>query len=83
MSREVDRLFRDIKYKFEFCYLDDLLVYSKTREDHVSHLGQVSSRLKDAGFTLYPEKVVLGVEESRFLGHVLSVAGLLVNPERV
>jgi hypothetical protein len=46
-------------------------------------LHAYNSRLHDAGFTLNPAKLLLGVEEISFLGHVLSVAGIRVNPERV
>jgi hypothetical protein len=83
LSREVDGLFVDIKFKFLISYLLDLLVYSKTLEDHVRHLPEVFSRIQDAGFTLNPVKLVLVVEEVSFSGPVLSVAGIPVNPERV
>lgn len=83
LSREVDRIFGDIKFKFLFNYLDDLLVYSSTWAEHIRHLKEVFSRLQIAGFTLNPAKVVLGVQEISFLGHLLSATGIRVNPERV
>lgn len=80
---ETDRLFGGIKFNFIFNYLDDLLVYSRTWEGHVGNLREIFSRLQDASFTLNTVKLVQGVGEMSFLGHMLSVAGIRVISGRV
>ena len=56
LTRLLDTVFHDVKFKFVFNYLDDLLVYSKTYEEHLCHLREVMCRLRSAGLTVNPEK---------------------------
>ncbi len=52
-------------------YLDDLIVYSETWNDHIGHLEQVFSRLKQAGLTVKANKCQIGMKECLYLGHVV------------
>jgi len=65
-----------------FNFLDDLVVYSSSAEEHVGHLREVLGRLQESGFTLNPDKGVLGASEIKYLGHLLSVQGVKILPER-
>ena len=56
LTRLLDTVFHDVKFKFIFNYLDDLLVYSKTFEEHLAHLREVMCRLRSAGLTINPDK---------------------------
>jgi hypothetical protein len=76
-------LFADLKGKWVFNYLDYLVVYSPSIEEHVLHLREVLGRLQGAGFTLNPEKITLGATEMKYLGHMLSSRGVKVLPDRV
>ena len=69
----------------EFCivYVDDVLIGSKTQEEHVQHLREVHSRLEEHGIILNGEKCVLGVLEVQFLGHMVSARGIIPLPEKV
>ena len=64
-----------------FCnaYLDDLVIYSKTWEDHLRHLRSILTQLKDAGLTVKLKKCQLAMEECVYLGHI--IGGGLVKPE--
>jgi hypothetical protein len=53
-QRKMDRVTGDLDNAFT--YLDDLMVFSKTLEDHESHLLQVLSRLRDHGLVINLEK---------------------------
>ena len=68
-----------------FCqaYLDDILIYSKTRKEHVQHVRQVLSKLRGAGLQVDIEKCEFHVQETAFLGVLLSVDGIRMNPEKV
>jgi hypothetical protein len=79
----VDNLFSDLKGKYVFNYLDDLVIYPATVTEHKEHLREVLNRLQTAGFALNKEKVVLGAREVNYLGHYLSARGIRVIPDRV
>jgi hypothetical protein len=83
LSRVVDQLFADLKGRFVFNFVDDLVVYSPSVEDHHIHVREVLNRLQGAGFTLNPEKVVFGATEIKYLGHLISGRGVKILPERV
>jgi hypothetical protein len=59
-------LFGDIKELYLYNFMDDLLVYSRTFEQHLKHLVEVFRRLETAGFVLNRRKVHLAQEEIKF-----------------
>jgi len=59
------------------------VVYSSSPEEHVGHVREVINRLQKSGFTLNPDKVILGASEIRYLGHLLSAGSVKILPERV
>ena len=80
-QRMMDRVLQGLDYCF--CYLDDVLVASATREEHVLHLKQTLERLQKHGLVLNGEKCVLGVAEVEYLGHVVSASGIKPLPSNV
>ena len=64
-------------------YLDDIIVFSTTFEEHVERLRLILSRLREAGLKLKPRKCKLLCEQVRFLGHVVSVKGVSTDPEKI
>jgi hypothetical protein len=68
---------------FVTAYVDDILVYSKTFEDHIRHLDIVIAKLTTAGFTLNVSKCKFGVAKVKFLGHDISQAGVSADSSRV
>ena len=83
LSRVVDELFADLKGSFVFNFVDDLVVYSPSIEEHRIHVREVLNRLQGIGFTLNPEKVVFGATEIKYLGHLISGRGVKILPDRV
>ena len=63
-------------------YLDDIVVFSKTIEEHVERLVRVLGRLRSAGLKLKPEKCRLMQRSVSFLGHVVSDRGIATDPEK-
>ena len=55
-----------------FCnvYVDDILIYSNSVEEHVEHLRQVLDLLRHAGLMLHPQKCTLARPEVVYLGHM-------------
>ena len=60
-------------------YLDDLIIFSETFEEHIDHLRSILTRLKEAGLTAKPQKCKLGTDHCSSLGHV--IGGGVVRPE--
>ena len=52
-------------------YLDDLVIFSRTWEEHCQHLKSVLSRLREAGLTAKPAKCQLGMRQCVYLGHLV------------
>ena len=53
-------------------YLDDIIILSKTEQDHISHLTQVFDRLKKYNLKLRLDKCMFGVTELEYLGHLVN-----------
>ena len=66
----------DFLFDFLLVYLDDLLVYSKTFEEHLSHLDRLLSRITKAGLKLKVEKCQFFRREVTYLGHTISAEGI-------
>ena len=64
-------------------YLDDILVFGRTWEEHLARLEEVFEHLRGAQLKLKPSKCQLGRVEVDFLGFVVSAEGLRPNPEKV
>jgi hypothetical protein len=70
---------------FEMCmvYLDDIIVFSNTFEEHIDRLAQVFQRIKEAGLKLKPSKCHLFACSVEFLGHVVSEQGIQTTEEKI
>jgi len=68
---------------FMSAYLDDILIYSDTMEEHTQHVHQVLERLTDAGLHLKPEKSEFHKTEVKYLGLIIGVDGIKMDPSKV
>nr|CAN78757.1 hypothetical protein VITISV_035650 [Vitis vinifera] len=64
-------------------YIDDIVVKSKTRKQHVLHLQEVFHLLRKYGMKLNPSKCAFGVSAGKFLGFMVSQRGIEVSPDQV
>ena len=64
-------------------YLDDVLVFERTLEEHNRHLGQVLRRIRTAGLRLKPNKCRIAQLSVEYLGHVISAEGTQTDPKKV
>jgi hypothetical protein len=73
------------EYLDQFCsaYLDDILIYSKTKEEHVQHVRKVLERLRSAGLFAKLSKCEFFVTETKFLGLIVGRDGFKMDPEKV
>ena len=82
-QRAMDNAFNELIGKIIEIYQDDLTVSSKERSDHIAHLRKVFERCRMYGISLNPSKSVLGVDEGKLLGHIISKDGVNIDPKRV
>ena len=64
-------------------YLDDIIVFRQTPEEHLHRLKAVSNKLKAAGLKLKPSKCDLFKQQINYLGHVVSKEGVSTDPEKI
>lgn len=63
-------------------YVDDMIVKSKTKSDHLDDLEETFSTLRKFQLKLNPAKCSFGVSSGKFLGHMISGKGIEANPEK-
>ena len=68
---------------FVAVYLDDVLIFSRTMEEHLVHMQLVLDRIIQAGLKLKPSKCYFVKEEVRYLGHTITPAGLKPNDDQL
>lgn len=68
---------------FLFVYLDDILVFSNTKSQHLEYLQILFQRLNDYGLTINLKKSVFCVESVEFLGHRVTAEGLKPTSQRI
>ena len=64
-------------------YLDNILIYSESREAHVRHLRLVLERLRRFALYANRKKCDFFTQEVEFLGFIVSTAGVAMDPSRV
>jgi hypothetical protein len=71
----MDSILAPFLRKFVMVFIDDILVYSSTWEDHLAHIKMVLQILRDHQFFLKRSKCVFGRNELIYLGHIISHKG--------
>jgi ribonuclease HI len=66
-----------------FTYVDDIVLASKNKEDHLADLAETFANMRDARLRLNPEKCVFGVRQRKILGYLVSHRGIEANPTKI
>ena len=80
-QRFIDEVTRGLS--FCYTYIDDVLVYSRTQEEHRQHLRILFRRLTDYGLVINLSKCHFGLPEVRFLGYLVSAKGIRPPEDRI
>ena len=78
-QRLVTKMFRPLLGSIMEVYIDDMLVKSKQRPDHVAHLQQTFDLLREYGMKLNPLKCAFEASADRFLGFMVTQRGIEAN----
>jgi hypothetical protein len=79
----MNKVFMDELYKCVVVFIDDILVFSKTAEEHEQHLRIVLRKLRQHRLYAKFSKCEFWMEEVAFLDHVLSAKGVVVDPSKI
>jgi hypothetical protein len=79
----MNKVFMEELDKFVVVFIDDILVYSETAEEHAEHLRVVLERLRQNQLYAKFSKCEFWLEKVAFLGHVLTAEGVAVDPEKI
>ena len=82
-QRFMDAVLAGYKWKFLFVYMDDICVFSSDFNNHLDDLKLVLERLRESRLKLKPSKCHFGQTKIKFLGHVITDAGILPDPDKV
>jgi len=64
-------------------YLDDIMIYTKNREEHYVILNNVLKRIRECGLRINPMKCHLLCQEVKFLGHIIDKDGVKTDPSKI
>ena len=69
-------------FNFAIAYLDDIIIFSKTTQEHLSHIRMVFDKLKSAKLSMKKSKCNFLLKEIQYLGHILSATGIRPLPSK-
>ena len=75
-QRLMDLILSDLNGKICLVYIDDIIIFSRSRKEHIEHVRLVLDRLASAGLTLKHKKCHFGKTEVELLGYTVSAQGI-------
>ena len=66
-----------------WCYLDDIIIFSKNEEEHLKHIEIIFQKLKEAGLKLKESNCDFFKKEIHYLGHLISEKEIYPLPEKL
>jgi len=81
--RLMNIVFQEFLDEFVIIFIDDILVYSKSPEEHEVHLRTVMEKLREQKLFTKLSKCSFWQREMSFLGHIVSAEGVLMDPEKI
>jgi ribonuclease HI/uncharacterized protein YehS (DUF1456 family) len=82
-QRAMQKIFDDILHKIVQCYVDDLVVKTRKREEHIRDLRIVFNRLRKYQLKMNPLKCAFGVTSGKFLGFIIRHRGIEVDQSKI
>ena len=82
-QRCMENVLRPMLYEGVVAFLDDVIIYSKTVDEHLQLLDRALKLMRDAGLKIHPGKCTILSEEIVYLGHKISAQGVEANPDKI
>jgi len=83
MQRLIDKVLTGVRGVWAYGYIDDIIIYSKSVEDHLAHLKDLFKRLKHFGLRIGLSKCEFFTKEMIFLGHLISHGEVRIDPSKI
>ncbi|XP_048515211.1 uncharacterized protein LOC105692809 [Athalia rosae] len=82
-QRLMDQILAGLQGNEIFVYLDDIVIYARSIEEHTIKFKKLMNRLSKAGLTLQPNKCEFLRTEVAYLGHIITQDGVRPNPDKI
>lgn len=82
VQRMIDNILREQR-KFARAYVDDIVIFSKTFEDHMRHLEEVFTQLEKFDIVLSPKKSFIGYPSIQLLGQKVDALGMATDEDKL
>ncbi|UYV81241.1 hypothetical protein LAZ67_20000442, partial [Cordylochernes scorpioides] len=82
-ERMMDKILKGLKWTMALCYLDDIVVYSKSFNEHLHRLEIILQCLDKAELCLNPKKCLSGTKRIRVFGQLVDSKGIYPDPEKI
>src|SRR3954451_21047567 len=82
-QKMMDRILRKYLDRFVIVYIDDIMIYLETFEEHVEHIGIILEELAKANLMVKLKKCVFGERNVGLLGHIVGRDGMKPDPKKI
>ena len=79
----MNRVYKEYLDKFVIVFIDDILIYSKTKDNHAEHLRIALQKLREKQLYAKFSKCEFWLEKVQFLGHIVGKDGIKVDPGKI
>nr|GFC93903.1 putative reverse transcriptase domain-containing protein [Tanacetum cinerariifolium] len=79
----MNRVYKPYLDKFMIVFIEDILIYSKNKEEHGEHMKTILKLLKDEKLYAKFSKYDFWLNSAQFLGHVIDSSGIHVDPAKI
>ena len=82
-QRLMERVLSSLQWQICLIYIDDIIIFSQTLDEHITRLDEILRRLRKAGLKLKPKKCDLFQHKVTYLGHVVGQDGIETDPSKI
>lgn len=82
-QRVMDNVLKELQGKTCLCYMDDIIIFSTSLQEHMQNLRKVFERLQQANLKIQLDKSEFLHREIAFLGHIITTDGVKPNPDKI
>ena len=66
----------DVQNQWVIMYVDNVIIFSKTSEEHLKHICELFRRLRIHGLFIKPKKCEFAISQAHFFGHIVEAGGI-------